>query len=60
MSDLLRCPFCGGDAILLKDHHKLGFYVACTSCNVAGQTDLKLNAIDAWNKRADLTAAPAK
>lgn len=51
---LLPCPFCGGEAILLKDHEKLGFYVACTACNVSGDTAIKTKACEAWNMRTAL------
>lgn len=49
---LLPCPFCGGEAILLKDHKKLGLYVACTECAVCTITGKRDEATAAWNRRA--------
>jgi Lar family restriction alleviation protein len=48
------CPFCGGEAILLKDHKCLGYYVTCKSCFVASATKTKSVAIELWNTRATL------
>lgn len=49
---LLPCPFCGGEAILLKDHKKFGLYVACTVCAACTITGTQPEAIAAWNRRA--------
>jgi Lar family restriction alleviation protein len=53
MEDVLKpCPFCGGEPILLKDHHKFGLYVACTECAACTVTAPQTEATIAWNRRA--------
>lgn len=60
--NLKPCPFCGGKAVLAVDN---GFRVLCSKCGAQtekrfdsynGLTDVScvvLEAIDAWNRRAD-------
>lgn len=58
---LRNCPFCGGEANLIKRKLKTGFYphggtfyVHCKSCMSATQPRKKVEeAIEAWNRRAD-------
>ena len=69
MEELKPCPFCGGEANIIKNEHprlhrpiKNGLYhVECCECNVmigydtdyGGQFDTKEEAIKAWNKRTE-------
>lgn len=50
---LLPCPFCNGEAIMLKDHTKMGFYIACTDCSACTITrPVKAEATADWNRRS--------
>ena len=56
MIELKRCPFCGGEAKLLKIKITDEFYVRCTNgkCAVTPKTWIyknKIKAIAAWNNR---------
>lgn len=60
LSELLPCPFCGGEAELMywEDDLLSAFSVACTNddCYMMVDTGFYRNlqdAIDAWNTRAD-------
>ena len=57
MSELLPCPFCGGEAEVLNDLRKPEFYpfsVHCTECISWSNTySTEAEAIAAWNSRAD-------
>lgn len=55
---LLPCPFCGGEPIMLKDHKRLGYYVACQACFAGTATSDKAGAFDGWNRRAALSTVP--
>lgn len=62
-TDLLPCPFCGGDAVCMTGEH--GPYVECESCDVRTTSRLRAEgAAKNWNRRAALAAsaqpAPAK
>ena len=58
MTDLKSCPFCGGEAIV-KGHHNrfMEWYLcSCPECHVSqtgSEYGFKLEAIEAWNRRAD-------
>ena len=52
MTDLLPCPFCGGEASLNKTESGLLWSVLCVGCSVI--TDLyrtEAEVIEAWNRR---------
>lgn len=63
MTELLKCPFCGGDATVVCASNAM--YIACNTCNaIMGRTrksasalkgklsfDTKEEAIKAWNTR---------
>ena len=68
MTDKLKpCPFCGREAILVKNEHPRlhrpsrngQYHVACYECDLmmgydedyGGQFDTKEEAIEAWNRR---------
>ena len=61
MSDLKRCPFCGGEAELyeseaynLKTETKeknIRWFVICEQCTALTCGALKEKAIEAWNRR---------
>ncbi len=56
--ELLPCPFCGSDAILLDTKLVIGFqyFISCNKCraNGPGFTNDRNKAITSWNTRADL------
>ena len=51
MSELLACPFCGGEAELQRWHTKP--YVSCTQCgcSMPDTHQTEEQAIEAWNTR---------
>lgn len=59
--ELLPCPFCGGEAKLIKRKSKTGFYpsggtyyVHCKKCLITTQPRNNAdNVIKAWNRRAN-------
>lgn len=60
MSDLMRCPFCGSDAVIEKvgcggSVTKSKYIAHCTGCKVRDmrQYNDEQEARDAWNRRAD-------
>ncbi len=55
MSELLSCPFCGGEATVERIGKSGYFYVACNTayCCDFGRFDTEAEAIAAWNSRAD-------
>ena len=52
-----NCPFCGGTAIISKKHNEFGnwWIVSCSKCLASqfGGYQLKEQAVEAWNKRAE-------
>lgn len=60
MTDLLPCPFCGGEARVWKySHPSRGEYwhAVCEEpyCCIVGCEDTEAEAIAAWNERAERT-----
>lgn len=57
MSELLPCPFCGGEAEMLTAESMHGGYmfgIMCNDCRSRGDVyDTEAEAIAAWNSRAD-------
>lgn len=58
MSELKRCPFCGGEATLRREHGR--FFVSCENdkCGVGVETTLWVSgtmesAVEAWNRRVE-------
>ena len=52
---LLRCPFCGGEAELLKGQCEIDNYVMCLECRSKTKLyNTKASAIKAWNTRKPL------
>lgn len=58
MADLKPCPFCGGNAELIKDHWNGIVYVKCKECDcrcgrigVSEDYSATDKAVEAWNKR---------
>lgn len=60
MSELKKCPFCGGEARLQRKNKKHGYYVICKKCGCRTpyfqyQFDslekLRETAIETWNTR---------
>ena len=59
MSDLLPCPFCGGEARVERDSFGGLFYMGCLNDECMGFIGLgwtyknEEEAIESWNRRAD-------
>ena len=49
MTELLPCPFCGGEADL---HHDAMIHVECLGCTASAYAFDQSAAIAAWNRRA--------
>ena len=65
MADLRECPFCGGEAIILKYPHCDRKYVVVCKNNLCGASignysASKENAIRAWNTRKPMEAVVAE
>lgn len=61
MSELMPCPFCGGDDVIIEYHvDDLKFispYISCVACGVYGPQSSDGDesiAIERWNKRDEL------
>lgn len=61
MSELLPCPFCGGEARVERDSFSGSFYVGCLNDECLGFSGLgwiykkEEEAIEAWNTRVERT-----
>ena len=55
MSELKKCPFCGGEADIesdISDYGEMRFYVYCKKCIAEGGWGFsEKEAIELWNKR---------
>jgi Lar family restriction alleviation protein len=54
MSELLTCPFCGQDSILIEKYDEDWSYIICRDCH--GRTGYHIsnpNAVTAWNRRVN-------
>ena len=55
MSDLKRCPFCGGEPEIIV-HYRNCFEIACRDCGCRTRVFEEYEAADcfnAWNRRCD-------
>lgn len=63
MTELLPCPFCGGEAEILTAESMRGGYlfgIMCNDCCSRGDVyDTEAEAIAAWNTRAERTCKVA-
>ena len=55
MSELKPCPFCGYEEMVVSPTGYHGAYIAyCIRCHAStGDYDTKVEAIEAWNRRAN-------
>lgn len=58
MKELKKCPFCGGEAMLIYDEILKGWFVCCgnINCKIEPHSwyyDAKEDAIEAWNRRVE-------
>jgi Lar family restriction alleviation protein len=54
MAELKPCPFCGGEAGVMRYHHIKGAYCFCTVCKVRMPNAMtREEAIEAWNRRTN-------
>ena len=54
MDELKPCPFCGGQAGIMRYHHIKAAFCFCTVCKVGMPNMLtREEAIEAWNRRAE-------
>ena len=51
-NELKPCPFCGGEAGIMRYHHIKAAFCFCTVCKVRMPNMLtREEAIEAWNRR---------
>lgn len=55
--ELKRCPFCGGEADLVRDYGRYGYFVY-TECSVCGSRSRTFS--DGTNKRVDWDSMPVQ
>ena len=58
MTDLLNCPFCGGEASQRWPNATTAHYIECAQCGARTSTNLASHggsATDDWNRRASTT-----
>lgn len=64
MADLLKCPFCGGEAETENRHNRYTDWweVKCTDCNASlnERYEYEFEAVDAWNTRKPMEAVVAE
>lgn len=55
MNDLLPCPFCGGQKLLITTNEHGGFCLTCENCDAIGPPSEydPAQMREAWNTRAD-------
>ena len=54
MSELKRCPFCGGEAEILASNGLTKGWITCSHCGAEVPIiQTKKEAVAAWNRRAD-------
>lgn len=56
MMKLKPCPFCGGEAILIKHHNRFTewWLVGCPKCHISqtgSENEFSFEAADKWNTR---------
>ena len=64
MADLLKCPFCGGEATTENRHNRSTDWweVKCTDCNASlnERYEYEFEAVAAWNTRKPMEAVIAE
>ena len=52
LNEIRKCPFCGGEAVLIEDEPTKGCcFVECCDCTSRGPISDKQAAIRLWNER---------
>lgn len=54
MTELEKCPFCGGE-VILEVNTLSQYFFSCNGCNLiacfSGKEETEAEAIEAWNRR---------